>query len=1217
IARTLKSGTISDNLPVLVVSEAVSAPADPIILSESCTDNVLSFDGSPDPGTTWYWQGQNKFGESQANSNSTYTATQSGTYYLRAYKDGMWSDASGVSVTLKTAPAIPPAFQVSANECGPKNLIIRNNIPDEETWYWQGTDANGTSKSNQEAIYVAETSGTYYLRAFNGCFWSTPRGIAVTVKKASPLFEVSGGGQSCEVGLNSYDITLSGSVNGTPYQLLRDGSPLGNPLSGTGSVITWSALTEQGSYTVEAVDQNGNCHTLMDGSAQIVVNPGLCGNYLTTRQIRIPVQNENSIPSQVEKVTETTQYVDGVGRPIQTVVKQGSPSKKDVVQPVTYDGFSRVATEYLPYTSGNDGALKTNAINTTVYENSDQYNFYQHTADVIHDEMPFQVQVFEKTPMSRVVEQGAPGTAYQPENGHGRTMDYETNTAADQVRIWKIVNGKPVSTEIYAPGELIKVTTADENGNEVQSFKDKLGRDVMAVQVALNARTYNVYDDLGNAAFVLPPQMVANMTAAGSYAPTQSTLDNWAYQYQFDYRNRLVCKKLPGAERIYLIYDARDRLVLTQDGNQRLENKWLFTKYDQFDRPVVTGWYYDADAISKEAMQAKVDEFYNSGAHPSRWYEVRIEEQFKYTSRSFPAYQQPAAVNELPDNILSMTFYDKYYFLYYAPHMSFNADFAGQTHLTDPHGQVTATMVRVLGTDTFLKTINYYENKYRLLQSYTENVQGTVDRVSMQYDFVGNVVTAKAFHKDYEIVETTAHDHASRPVKQWHEIIKNGVSQGRKLMADQEYNELGQLIEKGLFSEDLGNSFLQKVGYQYNIRGWMTHINNGTQYDDATDKFGMQLEYETAGQFNGNIGKISWKTMGGLNNNIDEQSFDYTYDALNRVKKATYFSPAKAGFYDVTGNDNGIAYDLNGNILNLSRKFNNQLTDNLQYTYNEGNQLSKVTDASGNPELFDNGNSGHQDDYTYDANGNMIADANKGIINIIYNFMNLPKKVVFDDGTWIDYTYDAAGIKLEKISSTGEVKQYVGSFQYEKENGQPDVALAFIMHSEGRIHLIEDDALLTDYNFDLKDHLGNSRVTLDERGNVIQRDDYYPFGLTFNSWHVSPKNDYLYNGKEYEEKAKWYEYESRFHDAAIGRFSTIDPLAEEFVFQSPYVYAANNPVRFIDFRGEKPGNGDQSEENPNTKKTITYSASIDDMSEQSRWFETYAQQNLQFDLKYD
>jgi RHS repeat-associated protein len=64
-------------------------------------------------------------------------------------------------------------------------------------------------------------------------------------------------------------------------------------------------------------------------------------------------------------------------------------------------------------------------------------------------------------------------------------------------------------------------------------------------------------------------------------------------------------------------------------------------------------------------------------------------------------------------------------------------------------------------------------------------------------------------------------------------------------------------------------------------------------------------------------------------------------------------------------------------------------------------------------------------------------------------------------------------------------------------------------------------------------------------------------------------NNYLYNGKEQQTDfgIHWYDYGARFYDPQLGRFHTLDPLSESYSYQSPFVYAANNPIRFIDWMG--------------------------------------------------
>jgi len=87
-------------------------------------------------------------------------------------------------------------------------------------------------------------------------------------------------------------------------------------------------------------------------------------------------------------------------------------------------------------------------------------------------------------------------------------------------------------------------------------------------------------------------------------------LDNWCFQYRYDARKRMVQKRVPGADWVYMVYDNRDRLVLTQDGNQRANNLWSFTKYDEWNRPILTGIKDTTAAVSQATMQTVVDNFY-------------------------------------------------------------------------------------------------------------------------------------------------------------------------------------------------------------------------------------------------------------------------------------------------------------------------------------------------------------------------------------------------------------------------------------------------------------------------------------------------------------------------------------------------------------------------------------------------------------------------------
>ena len=241
------------------------------------------------------------------------------------------------------------------------------------------------------------------------------------------------------------------------------------------------------------------------------------------------------------------------------------------------------------------------------------------------------------------------------------------------------------------------------------------------------------------------------------------------------------------------------------------------------------------------------------------------------------------------------------------------------------------------------------------------------------------------------------------------------------------------------------------------------------------------------------------------------------------------------------------------------------LIDNLTFTL-DGNQLNRVDDAvtaSAYNGGFDFKDAVKQaDEYAYDANGNLTKDLNKNISEIQYNCLNLPRKVTFTDGSTIEYTYAADGTKLRTVHTIGgttTTTDYCGNVIY--ENGVQKLLLT----EAGYLTLADSK-----YHYYLQDHQGNNRVVIDQNGTVEEVNHYYPFGGVFaNSTSVQP---YKYNGKELDTKKglNWYDYGARHYDAALGRFATVDPMAEKLYGWVPYAYCYDNPIKHVDKDGEFP-----------------------------------------------
>ena len=469
-------------------------------------------------------------------------------------------------------------------------------------------------------------------------------------------------------------------------------------------------------------------------------------------------------------------------------------------------------------------------------------------------------------------------------------------------------------------------------------------------------------------------------------------------------------------------------------------------------------------------------------------------------------------------------------------------------------GSLTGSAVTVSGSSTKIYKGYYYDVKGRVTKVVQNNLLGGYDVTNTVYTFTGQPATVTHSHtasgkSTRTEVYTYSYDHADRVSKVEHTLGGTKIT-----LADYTYDSFGRLSTKSLHG-----SAANKLTYAYNLRSWLTGI--------TSTRFTQNLYYNTGvgtARYNGSISSMTWKS----GNESTVRGYKFTYDGLDRMLNATYGETAGISTNANRFSENVTGYDKNGNIKGLQRY--GQLSsaaygmiDNLTLTLN-GNQLNRVDDAvaastyNGGFEFKNGANAA--DEYSYDANGNLTKDLNKGISGITYNFLNLPNAVTFSDGSTITYTYGADGTKLRtvhKIGSTTTTTDYCGNVIY--ENGVQKLLLT----EEGYITLSDSK-----YHYYLKDHQGNNRVVISQSGTVEETSHYYPFGGVFASaGNVQP---YKYNGKELDTKKglNWYDYGARHYDAALGRFTTNDRFAEKYYSMSPYQYGANNPVNNIDVNGD-------------------------------------------------
>ncbi|MGV8096319.1 MAG: DUF6443 domain-containing protein [Mangrovibacterium sp.] len=853
-------------------------------------------------------------------------------------------------------------------------------------------------------------------------------------------------------------------------------------------------------------------------------------NYIIRETVLVPGKITGSSVDALDYTQKRTvvEYYDGLGRLLQVNnYKASGDGTKDLFTPVIYDAIGRQAKDYLPFSSAQNMAYYTSA---TAVSN---WTAYYGSTD---DDYAYSEKTYDNSLSNRVMEQSAPGNTWRSGSGHTVKYDYGTNTGSEVLN-YTIDNSTGLlilTTSVYYPANsLYKTTTWDENAttksnsvNRVSEYRDKRDRVILERSyIGTTAfSTYYVYNDKGLLCCVIPPKVTADDGTV-----TSTELAQLCYQYKYDERDRLIEKKLPGAERDYLIYDSRDRLVLRQDGKLRSTNQYQYTLYDYLNRPLEQGICTDTAYVTLRGT-------------------VKISSNYTPTGTKDPQI---------------CTYYDNY---------NFRSTWGGPTVMntfvsvydgiqTDQvKGLVTGTKTKVLGSNPvkWIYSESYYDKYERLLQYFQGNPEGGFNRESYAYDFEGKITDKQTLHKQTSsstekfTYEKCTYDHMGRQLTSQFGYNTTTLT----TLATNVYDDLGRLSSKRQHNSQ------QYCDYTYNIRGWLTQINDPTVQKSNDKLFAMKLFYDadmssslTGGaQFNGNINGMMWRrtdnTMKGYN---------FSYDGLNRLTSADFGTYSSGSWVASNANDFSISsYDPNGNINGLSR--NNaagSLRDNLTYVY-AGNQLSSISGTY-------NGTGGKSGSFTYDGNGNAISDGLRGLTTIsYYPEIDLPKQYYKDANNKVDYQYDASGIKWSKTATIGgspTTFSYYGPFVYQ------GTTLVKILTPDGFCDPTQGSGL---YHYYLKDHLGNTRITYYYSGTtptVIQEVAYDPFGYMLTD-NTNGNNKYLYNGKELQDEFfENYDFSTRFYDAQLGIWHQQDMLLEESYSWSPYCYVLNNPIVMNDPTG--------------------------------------------------
>jgi RHS repeat-associated protein len=1139
---TFHNGTCESSPRTAIVATVNTFPSAPTIVAGSrCAAGTVTLTANSSTAGIFKWYSASTGGtllQASAaglttNSYTTPSLSATTTYYVSLTNSS--NCESGTRTAVKaTVNAVPSAPTVTAGStCGAGAVVLAANSSTAGTFKWYSASTGGTLlqtstaglTTNNYTTPSLSTTTTYYVSYTNSsnCESATRTAVTATVNANTPASSPSvTNGSRC--GTGTVSLSASSTTAGTFrwYTTLTGGTLLQTSASATSNTYTTPSISASTTYYVTF--HNGTCESTPRKAVIATVNPlataptpvaaSRCGTgtvalaassatagtfkwytaltggtLLRTSTVGVTTDNYTTASltgTTTYYVTFSTSTCESTPRTAITATVNAIPTAPTVTAgsrcgtgTVTVTANSSTAGTFKWYSASTGGTLLQTSpagLTTNTYTTpslSATTTYYVSLTNSSNCESTTRTAVAATiTPFPSLFDVSG-GCSYTPTvpaslmlNGSETGINYQL-----------LLNGVNSGTAIAGTGYTLSWSVSAEG-------------------------TYTVQATQGNCS--------AMMNKSAKVESLQNYVFNeFAFLYKYDSRRRMSHKKVPGADWVYMVYDNRDRLVMTQDGNQRIQNQWTFTKYDVLNRPVMTGIYTHGSSIDQVAMQGVVNSYYNNLAtNNGNWHETfsSTGAVHGYDNKSFPVVSD---VNQY----LTVTYYDDYTYkaLYtndpandYRPNqLEAKTTSAGTTYNQVSwnqlvKGQLTGTKTRILGSTTFLLSVVYYDDKYRTIQTIVDNHKGGKDCHTTMYDFAGNVLATNTTHSipsqsERKVIRTYDYDHVGRLLKTWQKIDGESTI----LVSKNEYNEIGEIVSKGLHSTNQGTSFKQQVDYRYNIRGWLSRINNSDLSNSdggPKDYFGMEFGYNNdlgvgdfTPQFNGNISAAKWSANLGLGlpylNEPTERAYKYSYDALNRLVSAD-FAIKNLSWKVTNGNKEEIEYDLNGNILSLLRTSNSGgVLDWLTYKYGNGNCSSK-----GN-RLFsvsDNGylQSGFKDnntvdnDYEYDANGNLIVDKNKRLSSIKYDsYLNQANEFVKSNGERVKYIYNAEGIRLgEEIysasSATASKKtDYIGSFIYANDT------LKQIVQAEGKIVVpkVVSDGL--EYQYTIKDHIGNTRLT--------------------------------------------------------------------------------------------------------------------------------------------
>ena len=912
------------------------------------------------------------------------------------------------------------------------------------------------------------------------------------------------------------------------YTLYRDGVEQSTTL-GNGKEIALFAPNVAGYYHVMATyEMNGITDSAELNGARYDSGHILALDENSSWILTKTFQNENS-------GTLDVTYYNGLGLPEQTVQVQASPNGQDIILPIDYDIALRDdAKIYLPYVAvSSDGRKQVSPF-------TDQQEFYKRLYGTADSERSFTEKLYEASPLNRVLKQALPGYVKDHEVVYTE-FNYRTNTANEVRRLAIGVNDELICGGYYDAGMLACTVSTAPDGHIVQNFTDKRGLTLLnrTFDDDEPINTYFVYDDYDRLQWVITPEGSCRFGDMQTVPKDDKFAKDYCYVYTYNDRGLMTEKRMPGREAEYMRYDEGDRLRVSQDGNLRAKKQWISYSYDALGRVQEQSLAVEAELIPiRSQAGVSIGEPIESVEPPYLGSSVPLR---KYVYDTYPSEVQAAGLDFQPIEGLTAT--------------------DGESLRYDnATGSLTYEKLAVLANDTitgYHQRACYYDYKGRVIQTVERDTEDGILRTSQRYDFVGNLIAQRESYtragKTDDIDRTFTYDDRGRLLSETTQV--NG---GELAVVDYEYDELGRLSGRMLGTVEEQSD--------YDIRSWLTA--------KSSELFDMSLRHS----YTGNITSWQWQHKGDPSGDGPQNRYEFTYDDLSRLTHTDQYVNGERVRQNV---ERHLSYDRNGNLLSMIRYENGEEQCNMKYQY-QGNHLyrymeDELVDVDFGADTvtmlpsvlrFENLKPWlalHE----YDANGNVTKDWERGL-DMSYNCLNLLEYASDNDANAINYCYLADGTKLSATTADDCGFSYRGSFTYRTdESSQPDRVFESTSFGGGRIVGTVDDE--TEVRYFLTDHLGSVRAVVNSGCEVLERNDYQPFGKRWvtPSMPVSDNRD-RFNGKEDQSFAglPFSDYGARMYDYERGRWLTQDRFAEKYYSIGQYNYCAGNPVNYIDIKGD-------------------------------------------------